>query len=154
MQFEGGDLAGPGQPSRVGKHWIGVVMALVLYLHSPDPARRRVRQILLEEDLSGIARGTDPVDPALAGHDPVGEMGEQKWRDLDVVADHLCLGRAGRGVDHLVGIGQAQPMTRDRDGLGCVVVRHRWSSRPHCSTASVIPVPIAPKRAHRRANLR
>jgi hypothetical protein len=110
-------LSQPGENSHSVDHHVVVAAAFVLDRRAPDPARRGVRKILLEEHLAGVLGSPDPVHPPLARGRSVDDVGKDVGRDLDVVGDDLGLRRTGGRIDDLVRIGQTQAMTSDGDGL-------------------------------------
>jgi len=57
----------------------------------------------------------DALRPAQARDRTTRDVRDQQRRDARVVVDHLALGGAGLGVEHLVEVGQAQAMTAHLD---------------------------------------
>ena len=56
-----------------------------------------------------------PFGIALQRERPVAQVREQHRRDARVVVDHLALGEPGLGVEHLVEVGELEPLPVDLD---------------------------------------
>ena len=117
MDFERSDLAEPGQRGQVVDQRIHVDVVGVLDRPAGDPARGRRVEVLLEEHVAGFRGRADAVHPPFPRGRPVGGMGDQHVGDGRVIGDHVCLGRAGLRVEHLVEAGERDPMAADRDDL-------------------------------------
>ena len=57
--------------------------------------------------------GLDAVGIALQRQRPVSQVGKDRLRDPRVVVDHLAFGEAGRGPQHLVEVGELEPVPVD-----------------------------------------
>ena len=122
MDLECGDLTEPGERGEVIDQRIGVDVVGVLDLPAQHPLRRRpLVEVLLEEHLAGFLVGSHAVYPALAGRRAVGGMPDEGVGDPGVVVEHVSLGGARLGVEHLAQVGELEAMTVDRHGLlvGC-----------------------------------
>ena len=69
-----------------------------------QPVGRGAGELLLEE-----GRLVDAVGPALAGDGSARDVRDHRLGDVDVVVEHLGLGRTRRRVQHLVRVGQLHP---------------------------------------------
>ncbi len=87
------------------------------------PGRSARLESLGEERFARAGIRSHSVGPAFAGHRAVGDVREQQGSDPRVVVDHLALGGAGLGVEHLVEVRQTQAATADAHRL----LRHRPS---------------------------
>ncbi len=80
------------------------------HLRGAHPRRRTGGGVLLEERLVG-----DAVRPADPGDGAVLEVRQQDRRDLGVVVEHLALGGAGAGVEHLAEVADLERAALDVD---------------------------------------
>ena len=154
MELERGELGHPDQ----GRALVAqAVVDVALVAPAPhrgglDPVRPVRRAALLEEGAC-----LDAVRIALQGQRPVAEVGEDRVGDPRVVVDHLALGEAALGPQHLVEVGQLEPvpvyvyfaalaLLRDLDlllellepepDLAAVVgLARAWRRRPCCAVA-------------------
>src|SRR5215510_3807855 len=104
------------------------VVAVAPDLGGFQPGRTVLGAVLLVEHLP-----FDPVRVALEGEGAIVEVGQQGGRDARVVVDHLALGEADPGIEHLVQVGQPQGAFPDADldrALCCTHVAGR--SRTTC----------------------
>src|SRR5262249_10483232 len=86
------------------------VVAVAPDLGGLHPGRPVFGAVLLVEHLS-----LDPVGEALEGEGAIAEVGQQGGCDPRVIVDHLALGEADLGIEHLVQVGQPQGAVADAD---------------------------------------
>ncbi len=117
VNLEGGHLAEPGQRRQIVYERIGVGVVPVFDAAARHPTRRGVLEVLLEKHLAGCLLGTNTIDPALSGGRAIAGVWDHHGSDGGVVADDIALGRARRRVEHLVEMGELDPVAVDRDDL-------------------------------------
>jgi hypothetical protein len=112
VQLDGGHVGRPHE--RGGLVELAVVdgaVAIARPGRGGQPVRAVLGAPLLEE-----ARLVDAVGPAPQSEGAARQVGHHHRRDAVVVVDHLGLGEAGLGVQHLVEVAEGDPAAVDVDG--------------------------------------
>ena len=104
MHFQGRLLGDPGQPLGGVDDRVDGGPAAMRDRAPRQPLRRRRRELLLEERL---LRNT--IGPAFAGHGTARDVRQHGVGDGQVIVENVGLGRAGRRIEHLVGVCQPHP---------------------------------------------
>ena len=112
VEFEARDLREVHEPGDVGDQRVVLGAPRVVDRVSRHPLGRAGFEVLREEGrLAGALR------PAQPRHRPAGQVRQHHGSDSRVVVDHLGLGGAGGGIEHLVEVAQTQATTAHVDHL-------------------------------------
>ena len=136
VQLEARDLREVDEGGDVADERIVLRAARVRDRQPVHPVGGAALEVLREERRLGVLLGAHPVGPALAGHRPPGDVRDHRRSDAGVVVDHLALGRARLGVEHLVEVRDAQSPAADAHEL--LLLQHPLFARPRAA-ASAMP---------------
>src|SRR5699024_10732173 len=74
--------------------------------------------VLFEKRRAGVGGGAHAVNPPFPGCGAARCMRHQEFGDARVILDDIAFGRPGLGIQHLIEIGDLDPMSVDADGAG------------------------------------
>src|SRR5262252_5066653 len=134
MQLDRSQLRDPHQRGQVLDHAVVHVPVVAV---APDPGGIEPRRAVLGAVLLVEHLALDAVRVALEGEGAIAEVGQQRRCDSRVVLDHLALGEADPGVEHLVQVGQPEGAFADPD-------LHRPLGRAHVDGFTNLRMPETP----------
>ncbi len=110
VEFEARNLPEPHERRLRIDERVGLRARGVLDRHPGEPLGRAALEVFREERHARMLRIAHTVGPALSGYGSSREKRQDRGGDAAVVIDDLALGRTGCRIQHLVEIGQAQPV--------------------------------------------